>query len=190
VNRFKNQLIKLLGGRIKEINKNQTNELGLKCAFSKIKDEMNNYRESINENTNEIQSNYEYMCRIDSKINKMSERIDEISMFIQNNATTNSSINQIKNQFSVSTLTTKEQEIFMAIYTQDDVSYKEIGRKICLTENLVVCYVTNLMTKGIPVIKRYDGEEVRLAIEPDFKSVQAKENILGINETITQAVMV
>ena len=32
--------------------------------------------------------------------------------------------------FSVSTLTSKKQKIIMAIYTDDDISYKDIGRRI------------------------------------------------------------
>jgi len=159
----------------------------LKKAFHKIKSELNDHKESINQNTNEIQGNYEYMCRIDSRLDKLSERIDELSLFIQQLTGTESE----ENKFTVSALTTKEQEVFMAIYMHDDeATYRDIGRKTGLTENLVLCYVTNLITKGVPIIKRYSGSEIKITIDTEFKKLQTKQNVLRINESVSQAVMV
>ncbi|MBN2458248.1 hypothetical protein JXB31_03915 [Candidatus Woesearchaeota archaeon] len=162
------------------------NAAGLKSAFLKIKEEMDDYRETINQNTNEIQGNYEYICRLDSKIEKLAERMDEITLFIEQL----SGRQRSEDKFTVSALTSKEQEVFMAIYLLNEAGYKDIARRTGLTENLVVCYVTNLITKGVPLIKKYVANEVRLAIDNEFKQVQAKENILKINENISQAVMV
>ena len=172
----------------KKINQKKFNitESNIRKAFKKIKDELNEHRDSINQNTNEIQGNYESFCKIDSRVDKLSERIDELSLFIQQLTGTKSEYDN----FIVSTLTTKEQEVFMAIYLCDnEISYKEIGRKTGLTENLVVCYVTNLITKGVSITKRYIDGEVRIGIEPEFKKIQTKQNILKINEGVSQSVM-
>ena len=40
----------------------------LKSAFNKIKQEIDDHRQSINENTNEIQTNHEYLNVIDAKV--------------------------------------------------------------------------------------------------------------------------
>ena len=39
----------------------------------RIKEEFDEHLGSINENTNEIQANYEYLCNTDSKIDKLNE---------------------------------------------------------------------------------------------------------------------
>lgn len=157
----------------------------LKGSFSKIKEELDDYRECLNQNTNEIQSNYEYICRLDAKIDKLAERLDELTMVVQQSKEPC----EQKEQFSVSTLTRKEQEIFMAIYVSDNgASYAEIARKAGLTENLVVCYATNLIAKGVPLIKQYLANGVRLYIDENFRQVQAKQNILKINESVAQSI--
>ena len=52
-------------------------------ALNGIKKELGEHLQAINENTNEIQSNYEYFNRIENKINKLTERIDQIQFFLQ-----------------------------------------------------------------------------------------------------------
>lgn len=156
----------------------------IKDAFSKVKDELNEHRECLNQNTNEIQANYEYLCRLENKIDKLSERLDELSLFFEKNNTEKDS-----EKFSVSTLTRKEQEVFMAIYMQEDgCTYCQIGRNTGLTENLVVCYVTNLIAKGVPLIKRYLSNGVVLYLDNEFKQIQAKKNILQISESVSKSV--
>jgi len=157
-------------------------KLALKSAFTKIKEEFDEHRESINQNTNEIQANYEYLCRIDAKIEKLSERIDELTMFI--------SCEPPKKTYDVSELTTREKEVFVAMYASEESTYKDLGRRTGLTENLVICYVSNLCTKGVPVQKKYVNNEVKLCIEPEFREMQARENILSINEALNKSVQV
>jgi hypothetical protein len=158
----------------------------LKQSFKMIKEELNDYRESINQNTNEIQGNYEYTCRLESKIDKLSERVDELSMFLQQLT----GIEKEYEKFTVSSLTTKEQEIFLVVYmSENEITYKELARKTGLTENLVICYVTNLVTKGVMITKRHCENDVFLGIDREFKEVQAKHNILKINETISEAML-
>ena len=46
----------------------------LKGVFSDVKEELEDHLTAINENTNEISANYEYLCEIDSKMDKLNER--------------------------------------------------------------------------------------------------------------------
>ena len=149
----------------------------LKDALKGLKDELDDHREAINENTNEIQSNYEYLCRLESKIDKLAERLDELTLFRQ------------ELDYCISDLTTREKEVFLALYTAADfIAYRDIGRRTGLTENLVICYISNLITKGVPVLKKYVNGEVRLALEPRFKELQMKKNIVGINQCLSQRI--
>lgn len=162
----------------------------LKSAFSKVKEEFGDHLDAINENTNEIQANYEYLCEIDSKIDKLAERIEEISMLIQEK---NTSMLDHNRTYSVLPLTSREQEVFLALYTLEEekgaVSYLDIGRRLALTEALVCSYITNLIEKGVPIIKKYMNNSVYLNIDKTFKHIQAKENLLGINEAISEKVV-
>ncbi|MFH0978286.1 MAG: hypothetical protein V1837_03200 [Candidatus Woesearchaeota archaeon] len=163
-------------------------EGNVRNAFSKIKEEFSEHLEAINENTNEIQANYEYLCELESKIDKLAERIDELCMFVKH-----PSAEASKNDYNISPLTKNEQEVFQALYAmvneKGQASYLEIGRRIGLPETLVQSYITNLIEKGIPVQKRYIGSDVWLLIEQNFCEIQAKENILGISEVISEKVI-
>jgi len=155
----------------------------IKDAFKKVKEEFDDHRESINRNTNEIQANYEYLCQLDSKIEKLSERIDELSMFLQ--------YDKPEKHYEISGLTTREKEVFLVLYTDGrEMGYKEIARKTGLTENLVICYVANLMTKGVPILRKHKNNELVLILDPDFKEYQMKENIVGIDESISKGLVV
>ena len=167
-------------------NRGETAEIrqALDGSVSSIRDELDEHRETINQNTNEIQANYEFLCRIDKKIEKLSERIDELSMFFQDRT-------KGRDDYQVSRLTSREKEVFLSLYTSENgQTYKDISRRTGLSENLVVCYISNLVAKGIPVLKRFTGNLVLLSLEPSFRELQMKENIVGINETIGNQVMV
>jgi len=166
-----------------KVDKLREMEGALKRAFNVVREELDEHRESINQNTNEIQNNYEHICKLDSKVEKLSERIDEITMFIR----------QLKGQgpkkFVVSKLTRKEQEVFLIIYTANqDIGFKAIGRRLGLTEELVSCYIENLIMKGVPMIKKYINNELFINVDKDFKAVQAKENLLQINEEVGNSI--
>lgn len=168
--------IKFGSKKIKEM------EISLKDAFQVVRDELDEHRESINQNTNEIQSSYEYLCKLDSKIDKLGERVDELTMFIRQLQ------GQKDKKYVVSQLTRKEQEVFLVIYTNEGVTVKDIGRRLGLTEELVECYIENLLTKGIPLMKKRVATLTLILLDPEFKSLQTKENILEINETVSQSI--
>jgi hypothetical protein len=156
----------------------------LKGAFVKIKEEIEDHKESINQNTNEIQSNYEYLCRLEMKIDKLAERIDEISLFLNHPSSVR--------QQDVLELTSNEQRVFVVLYANDSgmLTYQDIAARTGFTENLVICYIGNLVAKGVPVIKRYLGGQMQLAIDPTFKDLQAKGNIVRLNQSVSHTLFV
>ena len=157
-------------------------DTGLRQAFSKIKNEFEEHLQAINENTNEIQSNHEYLCEIDAKIGKLAERVDKIQLFLQSNS---SFIVDGEKAFNVRPLTRTEQEIFMVLYALQDekgiVSYLDIARKTGLAESLISDYISSLIQKGVPVLKKYINNRPYLKLDQEFKTLQAKENLLMID---------
>lgn len=157
----------------------------LKKTTEELKEQVEDHLTSINENTNELQSNYEYSMELDGKINKLAERIDEISMLI--------GLQKKKKKSEMPKLTTVEKQIFLALYTlcdqQESASYREIASIVNLSETLIMSYITILIEKGIPIIKSYKDNKTTLKLSSYFKNLQTKNNILKINQDITKQVI-
>ena len=174
--------IKKLGDSIKSLFNSQKT---LKKSLDDSKEQIEDHLNAINENTNEIQSNYEYSLEINQKINKLAERIDEISML--------TGLNKNQKIPEMPKLTTVEKEIFLALYTlceeKEYITYHEIADAVNLSETLVMNYITILIEKGVPIIKSYSDDKTKLKLSSYFKNLQTKNNILKINEDISQQIV-
>ena len=159
-------------------------ETALRESFKKIKQELEEHLETINQNTNEIHANYEYMRKLDQKMDKLNEKLEEIRMHLN---IIKEDVAKTKHKFEATKLTIREQEIFLVLYTATIfLSYKDIAKKLGLTESLVSNYITNLIEKGIPIVKRYVNKVTHVKLESRFKQMQAKENVLKIDDKIAR----
>lgn len=153
---------------------------GIKKAFDAVKDEMNVHLETINQNGSEIQSIYEYLNELDVKIEKLNERIDSLQMM---------AVPESAEEFSVE-LTNREQEVFLVIYAENGViSAKEIGRRLGFSDEMVNRYVYNMISKGIPILRQYKNEEIFVSLDLKFKDLQARKNVLKIDESISKQLL-
>lgn len=165
------------------LTKNQDIKFAIKFLFDEIKEELDEHLYSINQNTNEISSNHEYLCEIDYKINKLSEKIEHIQLFLEQNL----GYKTVKMpKFNTKPLTNNEQDVFLVLYTLEErkgaVTYSDIAKRIGLSEDLVCDYITRMIEKNVPIIKRYINNKPLLRLDPQFKRIQAKENILKLNQ--------
>ncbi|MCK5283359.1 MAG: winged helix-turn-helix domain-containing protein [Nanoarchaeota archaeon] len=158
-------------------------KFAIRALVDEVKEELDEHLESINQNTNEISSNYEYLCEFDYKINKLSEKIEQIHLFLEDNF--NFKLPK-KPKFEPKPLSNNEQDVFLILYTLEEkkgsVSYPDIAKRIGLSEELVSQYITRMIEKNVPIIKRYVNNKPFLRLDPQFKRIQAKENILGLNQ--------
>lgn len=150
---------------------------------------MEDHLDSINENTNEIHSNYEFLQQLNAKIDKLSERIDSIHLFLKELATVDeklSSDNASPTPQPVHPLSVIEKKVFMVIYTSGETSlnYAEISGRLNIKESLCRQYMINLIEKGIPILKEYKSNQVYVKIEKSFRDLQAKENLLDMNQKV------
>ena len=154
----------------------------LKAEFTKIRHEFEEHLQAINENTNEIAANYEYTCEIEAKLDKLSERVDQIQMYL--GANSNIAIAR-RNDFDVKRLNRMEQQVFLVIYTLEEekgsLTYEDIAKRLNISEHLAGNYVTSIIEKGVPILKRYINSRPYLRLDPEFKTLQAKENILQLS---------
>jgi len=155
----------------------------LTSAFKDVKDEFSDHLTAINENTNEIQANYEFLCDIDSKINKVEERLEQIQLFLQKHMGLTV---EEKPSFEVQKLTKHEQDVFLVLYTLDNlkeaVSIQDLAKKCGLNEDITISYISALVKKGVPITRKVVNKQLCLKLNSVFKKLQAKENILNLNQ--------
>ncbi|MFC1800630.1 hypothetical protein ACFLYT_01095 [Nanoarchaeota archaeon] len=150
-------------------------------AFAEIRQEMEDHLDTINENTNEIQGNHEYLSGLNSKIDKLSERLDNLQMFLKGLASTDSKIKEAEKP-KIQPLTSEEKRIFLLLYTSGEVplSYKDLAERISVPEVIVRDYITTMIEKGVAIQKEYRNSKPFLKIDHQFRELQAKENIIGL----------
>ena len=105
--------------------------------------------------------------------------MDKFQLFLQSNS---SFIFDSEKIFEVRPLTRTEKEVFIVLYALEDengvVSYIDIARKTGLQYNLISNYITSMIEKGVPILKKYINNRPYLKLDQEFKTLQAKENIL------------
>lgn len=152
-----------------ELIQNATKE-----AFTKVKEELDEHLDAININTTENKETHNRLRSLESKVDKLSEKFDEIL----------SSLGE-KKTYAVSELTLREQEIFIALYTTQEYetcTVRSISYKTGLPLQMVESLIAILAEKGVPVVKNIIDSEVSYTLEPEFKELQTKSNILKLNK--------
>ena len=167
---------------LRGINLNGSLLRSLKAELAKIRHDIEEHLQAINENTNEIAANYEYICGIESKVERLEDRLDQIQLHLESNF--NIAIAK-GNSFEVKRLTRMEQDVFLVIYTLEEekgsLTYDDIAKRLSISEQLAGNYVTSIIEKGVPILKRYINSKPYLRLDPEFKTLQAKENILQLS---------
>ena len=163
------------------LRKPKIGSVGVKEELKNLKNELDEHLEAINESTAEIQTSFQCMDELNEKIGKVAERIERIELFLQSH----SNFFVEMKSFDIKPLTKTEQQVFMVIYALEDekglVSCAEIGRKTSLPGYIVSEYIARLLDKGIPLMRKYVNNVPYIKLNPDFKRLQAKENILMID---------
>ena len=162
---------------------------GLKKSFDNVKRELEDHLDSINENTNEIQSNYEYNCEIDSKVSKLSERIDEIQYLLEKFMSAKE-MGVIASEYRIqSDLSLVEQEVFVVLYTlaeDESISFLDLAKRVKLTSKALMGSVESMRQKGIPTKRVIVDGYQHLFLDNEFKSYQARNNVVKISEKLVK----
>jgi DNA-binding MarR family transcriptional regulator len=158
-------------------NKDIEKEKNLREAFLKIKEEMTDHLEAINENTTEINSTNDYVLQLEEMINKLKERLDDAELKI---SALSGKKSISADDFKDIILTSKEGEIFSLLYSRsgDLIDFREISKNLGITEEDARKQVTSLTEKGIPIIKKYFDNQRFLILDSDFCNLQAKEKVV------------
>ncbi len=127
---------------------------------------------SINENTTEIQALFDYLQELEIKWDKISQRLDNLQL----------NQGQLIPKPIISPLNQMERKVFLTLYTEEiPLSYKEIALKADLSLALIPECISALISKGIPFHRSLFNNQLFLKLEPAFKELQAKENLVNLS---------
>lgn len=154
---------------------------GIKSAFGKVREEMDEHLDTINRNSNEIQSVYEFLMGLEGRLDKLSERVESLSLEKEC---------PVREYEPVEALTSREQEVFLLVYTSSlPLSSFAIAERLGLDERAVRRYLDGLMQKGVPLLEqRYDGR-LHYSLELRFKDEQARRSLVRIDESVSREVL-
>jgi biotin operon repressor len=159
----------------------QTAAEAMQSVLEGLREELDDHREAINENTNELQTNHEYIRTVENKLDKLQVRLEELFLVVTGVST--------EQKIEIQPLTKKEQEVFQALYLVGEgvpfVSYKQLARKLGWSEALISGFITNLVEKGVPVMKKYDAGQAFVQLEQKFRQKQAKDVVIGLNSLLS-----
>lgn len=153
----------------------------LRRSFHEVRVEMDDHLDAINQNSSEVQALHTFLEQVNAKVDKLSDRIDELSFVL----------NPEKTDFSQIRLTRQEQEVFLVLYgLEGPLTPEQVGRKLGLSRQLAAQYLYNLQLKGVPMVARNWKGELFYSLDLKFKDLQARKNVLyipaGVREQITR----
>ena len=150
----------------------------LKVAFSKIKEELDDHLDSINQNDTELRSLYEYMARLNDKVDKISQRMESMEYYRGGNMTEKKEITTI--------ILSREEEELLALLMSNThkkslTTYEIIADKMDISTVYSSNLVSSLLEKGIPVVKRFLNGNVLLELDKEFMQTQVQYNIVTLD---------
>lgn len=153
----------------------------LSVVLACMRDELDDHRLAVNENTDELSATNEFVSELSRKLDKISERLDELTLLVKGKSE--------DKQFQIQPLTGKEKEVFQALYvlteSQPYASYDQIARKALMPKSVVMDLSTSMLEKGVPIVKKLDGTMVFLKLDSEFRQLQAKKNVIGLNSLLS-----
>lgn len=150
-------------------------------ALKGIREEFDDHRESINDNTNEIEANYELLHKLESKVDRLEAHLEHLQLSLSQ--LLGGSAQQLP--ASPIALDEKEKAVFLILYTAADekpLTYRDIASAAKESEFLVRGYITNMIEKGVPITKRYVNDVAYISLDSSFRDRQARENIVRLSQ--------
>ena len=151
------------------------------AALKGVREEFDDHRESINDNTSEIEANYEMLGKLDAKVDRIEQQLERLQMAFASFSGTPARLAES----AEIDLDEREKDVFLILYTAADdkpLSYRDIAAALKESEFLVRSYITNMIEKGVPVGKRYVNDVAYISLDSSFKDRQARENLVRLSQ--------
>ena len=151
----------------------------LKRAFDKIKSQFEDQIEAINENTSEIQANYNLLKELEENVEHLRQQLEAIQLHLSQTSP-DFSFKSNDKPYEIQPLSVNEKRVLVVILASASdkfQSYADLAKLLNLSESLVRSYITNMIEKGIPILKKYLNGKPLISIDEKFKELQEKCDI-------------
>ncbi len=143
----------------------------MEYEFATIRHALEEHLSSINENTSEIQSLFDYLQEMELKVEKLNSRIEKLQLHHNH-----------EEEVKIAPLNHLERKVFLALYTEETpLAYEELAVKTDMPVAIVQDCISALINKGIPFQRTYLNSKLFLKLKPEFKERQAKENLINLS---------
>jgi hypothetical protein len=122
---------------------------------------------------------------LEHKYEKLKEITDELQMF------KNSLLLNDKSHFSNIILSLDEQKLFLSLYVfgeKEPLSFKYLMKKLSVEQDVIKMLFSSLLDKKIPITREKIGSEWYFNIDPRFRELQTKENLIKIHESVSKGI--
>ncbi|PIZ50987.1 hypothetical protein COY27_05010 [Candidatus Woesearchaeota archaeon CG_4_10_14_0_2_um_filter_33_13] len=144
----------------------------IRGEFHNIRQALDEHLSAINGNTTEIQSLFDYLQELDVKIEKLSQRLDGLQL----------SQGLPLPKLTIQPLNQTERKLFLVLYTEEaPLSFREIAERANVPNSIIPDCISALAQKGIPLSRTFCNEQLFIKMDPVFKEIQAKENIVNLS---------
>src|SRR3989339_324273 len=144
----------------------------LNQEVEKVKHALEEHLSTINENTSEIQSLFDYLQDVETKVEKLSQRLDQMQL----------NQGQPLPKPAIAPLNQIEKKVFLNLYTEETpLSVNEIALRSSLSPSIVMESIGTLTQKGVPLSRNFCQDQMFFKLDPAFKERQAKENLINLS---------
>ena len=150
----------------------------IKSAFKTVYEEFEDHLDAINENTQELQGQYDSLSELNRKIEKLNDRIDQLQMLMR----------QIYSEKRDIPLTFDEQKVFLLLYTHESgfISFDELMKKTNFTPDYMRGVISSMLDKGVSMIREIIDGGLFFKLNPYFRAQQTKENLVKIDPSVVR----
>jgi len=147
----------------------------LKLVFRRIKEELDDHLESINENTIEIQTQYEYLAQLANRVEKLAERVARLERVLTQ---------PVEEEHVTFIFAPDEEEVFLflldAAKIQRLVTYDALAEKLGVRRTYAASLIARLVEKGIPIEKKLLGEQILIELDRQFAQRQIDYRVVMV----------
>ncbi|MCK4670093.1 MAG: hypothetical protein KAT43_02725 [Nanoarchaeota archaeon] len=151
-------------------------------AVEELRQELDEHLQAINENTSEVEMNYTYLIDMNKRLKFLESKMhvfEKILTKLTSEKISESKPKKIK-------ITKQEQDVFMIFYQSESaLTYLDISEALRKSESFVRYFINSLIEKGVPITKHLIKRKTYFILDPAFKELQTKKNILNIEKTLT-----
>lgn len=154
----------------------RVNEENLQRSFKAIRDEFEDHLSAINGNTLEIKEVYDKMNFLDLKIDKLAEKLETVYMMFTQTVSK-------KNKYKNTHLSSIEQKVFLATYLEEkQISFTTLSKKLGIKRHIIKLAIESMKRKELPFFSERQGDDIYVLLEPGFRELQTKEQLIKIDE--------